>query len=90
MLVDKLRTDSGLRIHLTTSSCQPIPMLTGLELGAEQAQDPQRPSLILQRLDKGSLWELAKACGSTVDAIRRANCLTEDPDPEKMLLIPIL
>ena len=36
-----------------------------------------------------SLWELAKTTGSTMDAIRRANNLENEPSPGQMLLIPI-
>ncbi len=36
------------------------------------------------------LWELAKESLSTVEAIRQANGLTEDPTPNQMLLIPVV
>jgi hypothetical protein len=74
----------------TTMAGQPIPMVTGLELGEEKTPDPSRPSLILKRQPSGGLWELAKATGSTVEAIRQANGLTAEPEMGKMLLIPVL
>ena len=74
----------------TTMAGQPIPMVTGLELGEENTLDPSRPSLILKRQPSGGLWELAKATGSTVEAIRQANGLTAEPEMGKMLLIPVL
>ena len=64
-------------------------MVTGLEMGELQQPDPNRPSLILRRSGGQSLWELAKAHGSTVDAIRGANRLEEEPDETQMLLIPV-
>lgn len=64
-------------------------MVTGLELGQVHAADPDRPSLILCRAGKSGLWALAKASGSTVEAIRTANSLTDDPAEERLLLIPV-
>lgn len=51
--------------------------------------DPERPSLILRRAQQDSLWQLAKSCGSTVEAICRSNNLLEEPDPQQLLLIPV-
>ncbi len=66
-----------------------MPMVTGLEQGEILEPDPGRPSLILCRCKNGSLWELAKEHGSTVSAIRSANGLEGEPEPARMLLIPI-
>lgn len=66
-----------------------ISMVTGLELGELRQPDPNRPSLILCRMGEKSLWELAKTCDSTVEAIRCANRLEAEPTPEQMLLIPV-
>jgi LysM repeat protein len=41
-------------------------------------------------MDSDSLWNLAKASGSTMAAIRKANQLTQDPQPGQMLLIPVI
>lgn len=68
---------------------QPITMVTGLELGEERALDPERPSLILRRAGDEELWTMAKRCGSTVEAIRKANHLQQDPEKGQMLLIPV-
>lgn len=65
------------------------PMVTGLELGAVTASDPNRPSLILCRCTDQSLWTLAKESGSTVDAICKANGLSGEPASGQMLLIPV-
>lgn len=69
-----------------------IPVICQLEMGEERAPDPQRPSVIVRMADgDGSLWSLAKACGSTREAIRGANRLESDyAAPERMLLVPIL
>lgn len=67
-----------------------MPMVAGLTLGESVPKDPNRPSLILQRAGKGDLWSIAKQNGTTVHAIREANDLQDAPDPDRILLIPIL
>ena len=67
-----------------------IPAVTALELGELRQPDPKRPSLILKRLGEQSLWELAKDNGSTVELIRSANDLHEEPEDNRMLLIPVV
>ena len=84
----KLRWPMELSYISTTE--QGIPMVTGLEIGEEKPLDPRRPSLILKRQPSGGLWELAKASGSTMEAIQQANGLTTEPEIGKMLLIPVL
>ena len=76
-------------IELVTAAEQVLPMVTGVELGQQKKPDPNRPSLILQRAGENRLWDIAKAAGSTVGAIRRANNLEDEPAPNQMLLIPI-
>ncbi len=71
------------------SSRSGIPMVTGLALGDIQDPDPARASLILRRCGSASVWELAKNCGSTVEAICAANQLQQEPTAEQLLLIPI-
>ena len=51
--------------------------------------DPNRPSMILRRVESGSLWDIAKACGSTVEAIMEANTLEDQPEQGRILLIPV-
>lgn len=68
---------------------QGMPMVTALTLGERQQADPARPSLILRRAGEGSLWELAKTSGSTVEAIRKANQLNDEPLDDRLLLIPV-
>lgn len=64
--------------------------VTGLVVGEPIEKDPARPSLILRRAGQEGLWEIAKQNGSTVEAISAANGLQGEPDPDKMLLIPVL
>lgn len=64
-------------------------MVTGLQIGEKQPPDPERPSLILRRAEEESLWDMAKRCGATVDAIRKANHLTAEPEKGQFLLIPL-
>ena len=63
--------------------------VTVLEAGEPTAPDPNRPSVIVRRAGDGSLWNLAKQTGSTVDAILAANQLTQEPLDDRILLIPI-
>lgn len=78
-----------LPVKLQAVSRGGMPQVTGLTLGEEIAQDPMRPSLILRRAGGDDLWKIAKDCGSTVAAIRRANDLTQEPEEDRMLLIPV-
>lgn len=78
-----------LPLEITATSRQGFPMVTGVELGEEREPDGNRPSLILRRAGNQRLWDIAKESGSTVDAIRKANHLQEEPAPGQMLLIPV-
>ena len=83
-----MKTEIPLELKATAN--QSIPMVTGASLGETQKTDPNRPTLILKRAGKEDLWHLAKASGSTMEAIRRANQLQEEPAPGQMLLIPVV
>ena len=87
---DRAELCCELDIHIKTVSMTHLPMVTGLEVGEEVAPDPTRPSVILRRSGNMSLWEIAKHCGSTVEAIQKANQLSDHPAPDQMLLIPVL
>lgn len=76
-------------VHIATEAGRGIPMVMGLELGEEQARNPDRPSIILRRSDGARLWDMAKKAGSTVEAIRKANALEGEPASGQMLLIPV-
>ncbi len=79
-----------MQLQLDTICQQAFPMMTGLQLGELAERDPERPSLILRRAEDMDLWAIAKACGSTVEAIKKANGLASDPSPDQMLLIPVV
>lgn len=72
-----------------TMSGKALSMVTGLEAGEAAEPDPARPSLILRRSGDKGLWDLAKASGSTVEAICQANKLTGEPEKGRLLLIPV-
>lgn len=80
---------ADLPVKVDTVSQQGIPMVVGLELGDLREADRGRPSLILRRAGEDDLWKLAKRCGSTMDAIRKANGLQEEPESGRILLIPV-
>lgn len=85
----KILVKAELPLELTAMTDQSIPMVTGVTLGQPKQPDPNRPSLILRRAGEDRLWDIAKASGSTMEAIRRANNLSGEPVAEQMLLIPI-
>ena len=65
-----------------------VSMVTGMELGQEKKEEA-RPSVILMRCNQQRLWDMAKATGSTVEAIQAANGLDGQCEPGRMLLIPL-
>lgn len=81
---------SEMKLITEAASARTVPMVTGLELGEMETADPTRPSVILRRAGGKSLWELAKDCGSSVEAIQEANGLTIEPEKSQILLIPVL
>lgn len=86
---DSLRVQAELPVAVTAYARQQIPMVTAIEPGETRCPDPERPSLILRRAGKARLWDIARESGSTVSAIRMANSLEGEPEPGKMLLIPV-
>lgn len=86
---DTISVRTAAAVQMQFSAGQGIPMVTGIELGEPRPKDPERPSLVLRRTEHAGLWDLAKASGSTVEAIRKANHLTGEPEPGQLLLIPI-
>ena len=65
-------------------------MIDSLDVGEEKKPDPNRPSLILRRTEGERLWDISKACGTTVQSICQANGLTDEPESGRMLLIPVI
>lgn len=86
---DTLEMTADVDIEATVFCERGIPMVTGLTLGEITEPDPGRPSLILRRAGECSLWDIAKECGSTVDAIKKANQIQDEPENGRMLLIPV-
>lgn len=78
-----------LKREVTATSGQPLSMIAGLELGDVKETDINRPSLIIRRAGEDSLWDMAKNSGSTVEAISKANNLQQEPDSNRMLIIPV-
>ena len=64
-------------------------MLCGMDAGEIKEPAHDRPSLILRRAEGERLWDIAKSCGTTVQAICQANELQSEPAPGQMLLIPV-
>lgn len=85
----QIQVKAELPVELTTVARQQLPMVTGVEMGQPRPLDPNRPTLILRRAGADRLWDIAKESGSTVENIRRANALQEEPSPNQMLLIPV-
>lgn len=79
----------NLPVEWNASALQQLPQVAGLELGEENAEKAEGPSLILRRAGGERLWDIAKKSGSTTAAIRQANGLEGEPAPGQMLLIPV-
>ena len=91
MLVgDGVRISGEIQMSAEVFSSCGMPMVTGLELGEQVQPDVNRPAVILRKVGGKRLWDLAKECSSTVEAIEKANALGEIPlEEEKILLIPV-
>lgn len=81
---------ADLVLDTQTFSGQGMTAVTGLVLGEKEEPDPQRPSLILCKAGTDTLWDIAKNTGSTVAMITEANALQGEPDPDAVLLIPLV
>lgn len=86
----QMQVKAELPVEILTMTQQAIPMVTAVTPGPQKKPDPNRPALILRRAGEGSLWDLAKATGSRMEDIRRANSLQGEPAPGQMLLIPVI
>ncbi len=78
-----------LMLEICVGGNRGIPMVTGMELGEIIQVDPERPSVILRRVGSDTVWDIAKAYGSSVERINEANALESEPAAERMLLIPL-
>ncbi len=81
-------------ILVTVDCCagQGMETLCGITLGDALPRQGQRPSVIVRKAPRTeSLWNLAKTCGSTREAIQGANAMTEDHvEAGTLVLIPTL
>ena len=76
-------------LGIVTLNRKPISVITGVDVGEPVKQDPEIPSTIIRRVGEDSLWKIAKEAGSSVEAIRLANCLEGELHPEQLVLIPL-
>lgn len=74
----------------TTVEEKTILCVSSVKKGAPYTGECSRPSLVIRRVDQGEeLWDIAKACGSTIQDICVANELpTEAVSQGTLLLIP--
>lgn len=86
---EQLQLRGEVAVDAMTLADKGLSQVTGLSLGEYRDTDAERPGLILCRPGEKSLWQLAKQAGSTMEAIREANGLQEEPEPDRMLLIPV-
>lgn len=87
---DAVNLRGGILLDVKTTANQGLNMITGLDIGEQIQLDPNRPSLVLRRCTDEDLWDIAKKCGSTVEAIRKANRLENQPVSNQILIVPIL
>ena len=80
---------ANMQMEVSVHSTESIPMLTGMTLGDVQQKDEGRPSVILRKLGNDKIWELAKEYHTTVEAIEIANAISDQPEAERILLIPV-
>ena len=66
-----------------------LPCCKGIVIEDAVGQKERRPCYILRRAGKESLWQIAKTCGSTEEAIRTANGFDGEAEQGRMLLIPV-
>ena len=80
----------GVEYQILSCVSKTYQVVTQATLLEPRSNDTRRPSVILRLAEPGeSLWDIAKACGTTKEQIMQANELTdEDIPPHKMLLIP--
>lgn len=86
---DTLATRADILLDTVCLAAQGLRTMGALELSDGETDGEEKPSLILRRAGQESLWDMAKATGSTVAAIKAANDLTEEPTADCMLIIPV-
>jgi len=84
---DSVSVSSDLLVDMITYRDQGLQMLSGFTVTEKARED--KPSLILRRAGGEDLWDMAKAAGSTVQDIQKANGLEGEAPAGKMLIIPV-
>ncbi len=80
-----------MELKLSSVCTRPITMVAGIRASERREPDPDRPSIIVRsRKPEETLWDIAKYCGSTVSAIQRLNKLEQEPEENRLLLIPVI
>ena len=87
---ESIQVSADLLLRCQSTTRQVLNSVSAMKIGEEREPDPGRPSLVLCRAGGNSLWQIARENGSTMDAIRRATGFEGEPDPEQMLLIPVV
>lgn len=87
---DSMTLRAEVPVQILSMAGQGLPMVRSVDMGERKEPDPGRPSLVLRRAGNDRLWDLARNNGSTMAAIREANGLTGEPEPNRMLLIPVM
>lgn len=79
-----------LEFHCLTTVNEDVPTVTAARLGDQRSSgEGERPSVVLRLAAPGeSLWDIAKAYGTTMEEISQANELQDELPLGRMLLIP--
>lgn len=83
-----ISVQGDLLVDTVSYADQGLQLLTGFTM-TEKDQE-EMPSLILRRAGGEDLWDMAKATGSTVEDIRKANGIEGEIPVGKMLIIPVV
>lgn len=86
---DAAEVTTDMTLDVSVFSQKGMRIVTGITCSEVQSAAQDRPSLILRRAGELPLWDIAKECGSTVEAIRQLNRLQQEPERDQMLLIPV-
>lgn len=79
-----------LKLCYSCLSSQGLETISAITVGEEAVPARERPAMVVRKAGQDGLWAIAKKTGSTVEAIRAMNGISDEPDPEQVLLIPIL
>ncbi len=85
-----IRLQSDISMEVVTTSAENFTAVKAVNMGETVIPSPERPCVILRTAGENTLWDMAKSCNSTVDAIMQVNQLQGEPDSNQMLLIPVM